>query len=311
MDRLARKHAAAAAYVPAPVIERRDGATIGVVTLGGCDLAVREALRPAGARPGSPPTTCASAASRSATRSRPSSPPTSTASSSSRTATRSCAALLVARDGGPQGEAALDPRLRRLPAVRPAGRRRRAQLAVEEWTDDLHHEARHPAALRCPTNKLGLTVRDYEGAMSTLCAGCGHDSITAAIVRAFYELDDAAAHGRQALGHRLLVQDADVLRLAAPTASTRRTGACRPSRPGATAANRELTYIGDQRRRRLALDRPRPAVPRHPPQRQHALRHREQRRLRPDQGPVLGLGRRRARKSQARRGQHASRRSIR
>jgi 2-oxoglutarate ferredoxin oxidoreductase subunit beta len=38
-------------------------------------------------------------------------------------------------------------------------------------------------------NKLGLTLRDYEGAMSTLCAGCGHDSITAAIVRAFWELD--------------------------------------------------------------------------------------------------------------------------
>src|SRR6476646_3197702 len=38
-------------------------------------------------------------------------------------------------------------------------------------------------------NKLGLTLRDYEGAPSTLCAGCGHDSVTAAIVRAFYELD--------------------------------------------------------------------------------------------------------------------------
>ena len=38
-------------------------------------------------------------------------------------------------------------------------------------------------------NALGLTRRDYEGAMSTLCAGCGHDSITAAIVRAFWELD--------------------------------------------------------------------------------------------------------------------------
>src|SRR3954470_23538575 len=36
--------------------------------------------------------------------------------------------------------------------------------------------------------QLGLVVRDYEGAMSTLCAGCGHDSVTAAIVRAFYEL---------------------------------------------------------------------------------------------------------------------------
>lgn len=38
-------------------------------------------------------------------------------------------------------------------------------------------------------NKLGLTVRDYEGGMSTLCAGCGHDSVTAALVRAFYEMD--------------------------------------------------------------------------------------------------------------------------
>ena len=37
-------------------------------------------------------------------------------------------------------------------------------------------------------NNLGLTVRDYEGSMSTLCAGCGHDSITAAIIRAVWEL---------------------------------------------------------------------------------------------------------------------------
>jgi 2-oxoglutarate/2-oxoacid ferredoxin oxidoreductase subunit beta len=38
------------------------------------------------------------------------------------------------------------------------------------------------------TNDLGLTVRDYEGSMSTLCAGCGHDSITAALIRALWEL---------------------------------------------------------------------------------------------------------------------------
>jgi 2-oxoglutarate ferredoxin oxidoreductase subunit beta len=37
-------------------------------------------------------------------------------------------------------------------------------------------------------NELGLTIRDYEGGMSTLCAGCGHDSITAAIVQAFFDL---------------------------------------------------------------------------------------------------------------------------
>jgi 2-oxoglutarate ferredoxin oxidoreductase subunit beta len=37
-------------------------------------------------------------------------------------------------------------------------------------------------------NELGLTQRDYEGVMSTLCAGCGHDSITAAVVQALWEL---------------------------------------------------------------------------------------------------------------------------
>jgi 2-oxoglutarate ferredoxin oxidoreductase subunit beta len=45
--------------------------------------------------------------------------------------------------------------------------------------------ASHPSLRR---NNLGLTIRDYEGPMSTLCAGCGHDSITAAIVRALWEL---------------------------------------------------------------------------------------------------------------------------
>src|SRR5277367_6193594 len=39
------------------------------------------------------------------------------------------------------------------------------------------------------TNGLGFTRRDYEGAISTLCAGCGHDSISAAIVRACFNLD--------------------------------------------------------------------------------------------------------------------------
>jgi len=39
-----------------------------------------------------------------------------------------------------------------------------------------------------PKNKLGLTRRDYEGAISTLCAGCGHDSISAAIIQACWEL---------------------------------------------------------------------------------------------------------------------------
>jgi len=44
MDRLLRKHREAAGFVPAPVIERRKGANIGVITSGGCEPAVREAL---------------------------------------------------------------------------------------------------------------------------------------------------------------------------------------------------------------------------------------------------------------------------
>jgi 2-oxoglutarate ferredoxin oxidoreductase subunit alpha len=44
MDRLLRKHKEAAGFVPAPIIETREGATVGVITIGGCDSAVREAL---------------------------------------------------------------------------------------------------------------------------------------------------------------------------------------------------------------------------------------------------------------------------
>ncbi|MBM3725173.1 MAG: 2-oxoacid:acceptor oxidoreductase subunit alpha [Acidobacteria bacterium] len=44
VDRLLKKHQSAARFVPAPVIERRPGARFGLVTVGGCDLAAREAL---------------------------------------------------------------------------------------------------------------------------------------------------------------------------------------------------------------------------------------------------------------------------
>ncbi len=45
---------------------------------------------------------------------------------------------------------------------------------------------RHPDL---PKNALGYAKSDYEGVISTLCAGCGHDSISAAIVQACFELD--------------------------------------------------------------------------------------------------------------------------
>ncbi len=43
----------------------------------------------------------------------------------------------------------------------------------------------HPQAA---VNDLGFTRRHYEGTISTLCAGCGHDSISGAIIQAFFEL---------------------------------------------------------------------------------------------------------------------------
>ncbi|MBU6473192.1 MAG: 2-oxoacid:ferredoxin oxidoreductase subunit beta, partial [Alphaproteobacteria bacterium] len=45
----------------------------------------------------------------------------------------------------------------------------------------LHHKA-------IAVNALGFTHRDYEGRISTLCAGCGHDSISAALIQACFEL---------------------------------------------------------------------------------------------------------------------------
>ena len=49
----------------------------------------------------------------------------------------------------------------------------------------LKPKTHHP---QLPLNEIGLTRRDYEGSVSTLCAGCGHDSVSAAIVQACSEL---------------------------------------------------------------------------------------------------------------------------
>lgn len=45
---------------------------------------------------------------------------------------------------------------------------------------------RHPES---PKNDLGYTRQFYEGALSTLCAGCGHDSISGAIIQACFEMN--------------------------------------------------------------------------------------------------------------------------
>ena len=50
--------------------------------------------------------------------------------------------------------------------------------------------APQPAAPKPPAvNRLGLPQAEYKGAESTLCAGCGHDSITSQLVKALFEMD--------------------------------------------------------------------------------------------------------------------------
>jgi 2-oxoglutarate ferredoxin oxidoreductase subunit beta len=100
--------------------------------------------------------------------------------------------------------------------------------------------ARHPSLV---PNKLGLTVRDYEGSMSTLCAGCGHDSITAAIVRAFYELD-TPPHMVAKLSGIGCSSKTPTYFLSGAHGFNSAHGRMPAIATGAAAANRELTYIG-------------------------------------------------------------------
>ncbi len=98
----------------------------------------------------------------------------------------------------------------------------------------------HPSLQK---NALGLTVRDYEGSVSTLCAGCGHDSITAAIIQAFFRLDvpphriaKLSGIGCSAKTPTYFVGEAhgfNSVHGRMPSVAT-----------GAIAANRELVYIG-------------------------------------------------------------------
>jgi 2-oxoglutarate/2-oxoacid ferredoxin oxidoreductase subunit beta len=100
--------------------------------------------------------------------------------------------------------------------------------------------ARHPSLQQ---NKLGLTVRDYEGSMSTLCAGCGHDSITAAIVRAFHELD-TPPHMVAKLSGIGCSSKTPTYFLSGAHGFNSAHGRMAAIASGAAAANRELTYIG-------------------------------------------------------------------
>ncbi len=100
--------------------------------------------------------------------------------------------------------------------------------------------ARHPSL---KPNTLGLTLRDYEGAMSTLCAGCGHDSITAAIVRALYELD-TPPHMLAKLSGIGCSSKTPTYFVSGSHGFNSAHGRMPAIATGASAANRELTYIG-------------------------------------------------------------------
>src|ERR1041384_2720739 len=98
----------------------------------------------------------------------------------------------------------------------------------------------HPSLRR---NELGLAIRDYEGAMSTLCAGCGHDSITAAIIRAFYELD-TPPHMVAKLSGIGCSSKTPTYFLSGAHGFNSAHGHMPAIASGAAAANKSLTYIG-------------------------------------------------------------------
>src|SRR3954463_4850002 len=92
-------------------------------------------------------------------------------------------------------------------------------------------------------NAIGLTVRDYEGSMSTLCAGCGHDSVTAALVRAFYELA-TPPHMIAKLSGIGCSSKTPTYFVSGAHGFNSAHGRMPAIATGAAAANKELTYIG-------------------------------------------------------------------
>src|ERR1700682_2365304 len=100
--------------------------------------------------------------------------------------------------------------------------------------------AAHPSLHR---NAIGLNLRDYEGAMSTLCAGCGHDSITAAITRALWELS-IEPHMIAKLSGIGCSSKTPTYFVSGGHGFNSAHGRMPAIATGAAAANRELTYIG-------------------------------------------------------------------
>lgn len=99
---------------------------------------------------------------------------------------------------------------------------------------------RHPES---PKNELGLTTAAYEGAISTLCAGCGHDSISAAIIQSVWSL------GLEP--HKIAKMSGIGCSSKSPTYFIKQAhgfnsvhGRMPSVTTGANVANRDLVYIG-------------------------------------------------------------------
>lgn len=98
----------------------------------------------------------------------------------------------------------------------------------------------HPSLQR---NTVGFTRRDYEGRISTLCAGCGHDSISATIVQACYELA-IEPHRVAKLSGIGCSSKAPTYFLGASHGFNTVHGRMPSVLTGAYLANRELIYMG-------------------------------------------------------------------
>ena len=93
------------------------------------------------------------------------------------------------------------------------------------------------------TNRVGYTRRDYEGKISTLCAGCGHDSISAAIVQACWQLDIEPHRVAKLSGIGCSSKTPDYF-LGASHGFNTVHGRMPSVLTGANLANRELLYLG-------------------------------------------------------------------
>jgi 2-oxoglutarate ferredoxin oxidoreductase subunit beta len=98
----------------------------------------------------------------------------------------------------------------------------------------------HPSLTK---NKVGYTRRDYEGKVSTLCAGCGHDSISSAIVQACWQLDIEPHRVAKLSGIGCSSKTPDYF-LGASHGFNTVHGRMPSVLTGAYLANRELLYLG-------------------------------------------------------------------